>query len=146
MRTKLLAEQGGLRTYALVFGTDEEAAGGILDFAVEESVTGATLTGIGAFRWVRLGYFDLDTKDYEPIEIDEQVEVLTLAGNLALTEDGTHKLHAHTVVGKADGSAHGGHLLEAVVRPTLEIVAIETPAHLRRYHDPATGLPLLRSE
>jgi predicted DNA-binding protein with PD1-like motif len=89
-----------------------------------------------------LGYFDWQRKDYRRIAIEEQVEVLNLTGNVALA-DGKPKLHPHIVVGKADGSAHGGHLLEGHVRPTLEVVVTESPAHLQRRSDPETGLPLL---
>ena len=37
----------------------------------------------------------------------------------------------------------GGHLLEAHVRPTLEVLLTESPAHLRRRHDPESGLSLI---
>jgi len=69
--------------------------------------------------------------------------VLSLLGDIALA-DGKPKLHAHVVLGKRDGSAHGGHLLEAHVRPTLEVILTESPSHLERVHDPETGLPLIR--
>jgi uncharacterized protein len=49
----------------------------------------------------------------------------------------------HVVIGKRDGSAHGGHLLEARVQPTLEVMIVESPATMQRTIDPATGLPLL---
>jgi predicted DNA-binding protein with PD1-like motif len=49
----------------------------------------------------------------------------------------------HVVLGKSDATAHGGHLLEAVVRPTLEVILVESPKHLRRRHDPETGLGLI---
>jgi uncharacterized protein len=80
--------------------------------------------------------------DYKHIPIDEQVEVVSLVGNVARGDDGP-RLHAHVVVGRKDGAAYGGHLLEAVVRPTLEIVLVETPARLRRRTDPSTGLALI---
>jgi predicted DNA-binding protein with PD1-like motif len=57
--------------------------------------------------------------------------------------DGEPKIHAHVVVGRRDGTALGGHLLDARVRPTLEVVLVETPATLRRTIDKTTGLPLL---
>lgn len=60
-----------------------------------------------------------------------------------LHEKDQHKVHAHVVVGKRDGTAHGGHLIEGWVRPTLEVVIVETPPHLRRRHDPASGLALI---
>jgi predicted DNA-binding protein with PD1-like motif len=52
-------------------------------------------------------------------------------------------LHAHVVVGKRDGTAHGGHFLNGRVWPTLEMVVTETPAHLRRRKDDETSLPLI---
>ena len=89
-----------------------------------------------------LGWFNLESRGDEQIPINEQVEVLALVGNVAVHEN-EPKLRAHVVVGKRDGTAHGGHLLEARVRPTLEVTLIETPAHLRRRVDKATGLPLI---
>jgi uncharacterized protein len=90
-----------------------------------------------------LGYFDRERKDYRKIPIAEQVEVLVLAGDIAL-QDSRPRVHAHVVIGKADGTAHGGHLLEAHVWPTLELILIESPRHLQRKLDEETGLPLIR--
>lgn len=58
--------------------------------------------------------------------------------------DGKPKLHAHAVVGRADGTTRGGHLIEAHVRPTLELIVTESPEYLKRERDPETGLPLIR--
>ena len=44
---------------------------------------------------------------------------------------------------KRDGSAWGGHLIEARVQPTLEVMLVESPSYLRRRTDAATGLPLI---
>jgi uncharacterized protein len=55
-------------------------------------------------------------------------------------------VHVHVVVGKRDGSAHGGHLIEAHVRPTLELILTEPPTSLRRRFDPETGLALVSPE
>ncbi len=108
----------------------------------DHRITAAAFTGLGAFSDATLGFFDFATKDYERIRIDEQVEVVTLVGNFA-TQNGEAKLHPHVVVSKRSGQAFGGHLLEAHVRPTLEVVVTESPAELRRETDEATGLPLL---
>ena len=72
----------------------------------------------------------------------EQVEVLCFTGNI-VEKDGKPMLHAHVVVGKADGTAPGGHFLKGRVWPTLEMIIFETRAHLRRVHDEETGLPLI---
>jgi predicted DNA-binding protein with PD1-like motif len=142
MDGRLLGDTGGARTFVIVFDTDDEVSAGLLSFARAQNIDAASFTGIGAFRSVTLGYFDLQKRDYTRIAIADQVEVLSLIGNVALAEDGP-KLHAHVVVGKADGTAHGGHLIDGRVRPTLEIILVETPSHLRRRSDPATGLALI---
>jgi predicted DNA-binding protein with PD1-like motif len=100
------------------------------------------LTAIGAFSDVILGYFDRQRKDYRKNSIREQVEVLALIGDIALSE-GKPKIHAHVVVGKLDASAWGGHLIEAHVWPTLEVIAVESPRHLRRTWDPQVGLAVI---
>ena len=91
-----------------------------------------------------LGYFDWDAKDYKHIPLREQVEVLSLIGDVALDEKGEPKVHAHVVVGRSDGTARGGHLLEAHVRPTLEVILTESPKHLRKQYDPESRLALIR--
>ena len=141
MQVKEISGQGE-RRFVVVLDTGEEAVESLLAFAREHRVTAAAFTGIGAFRDVTLGFFDIDKKEYERIRLDEQVEVVTLVGNFA-TKDGEAKLHPHVVVSKRSGQAFGGHLMEAHVRPTLEVVVTETPAELRRRTDPETGLPLL---
>jgi predicted DNA-binding protein with PD1-like motif len=143
MRSKQIESHDGRRTFAIVFGTGDEVAKGLLAFARENGIGGAYFTAIGALREVTLGYWNWQAKDYRRIPVREQVEVLSLVGNVALAPDGAPKVHVHVVVGKADGTAHGGHLLEAYVRPTLEVILVESPRHLRRQHDPETGLALI---
>jgi predicted DNA-binding protein with PD1-like motif len=137
-----LSHAGGAKTFVLVLDTGDEVTKELLAFSSSRGIAAASFTGIGAFQRVTLGYFEPQERDYLHIPITEQVEVLSLLGNLAIGDDGP-KLHAHVVVGKRDGTAHGGHLIDAHVRPTLEVVLVETPAHLRRRSDPATGLALI---
>ena len=91
-----------------------------------------------------LGYFDWEKKEYKRIPVREQVEVLSLVGDIALDEKGQPKVHAHVVVGKSDGTAHGGHLLEAHVRPTMEVTLAEAPRYLHRKYDPESKIALIR--
>lgn len=144
MKAKVL-HAAGERTIALVFETGDEPMEGLLDFAKREGLTSGHFTAIGAFEEATLGYFDWSQKDYIRIQIREQVEVLSLVGDVAL-EGNTPKVHAHVVVGKRDGSAHGGHLLEARVRPTLEVILVQPPGHLRRRFDARSKLALIETE
>jgi predicted DNA-binding protein with PD1-like motif len=145
VKSKLINELAGERTWAVVFETGEEVVAGLREFAREANLIGSRLTAIGAFSDVVLGFFDPEQKRYEKVTIREQVEVLSLLGNVALHK-GKPKIHAHVVVGKRDGTAHGGHLMEAYVRPTLEVIVVESPAHLERQTDEETGLALLKAE
>ena len=142
MTSRLLNDASGLRTFAVVFSTGDEAVSGLKRFADENRVSGAQVTALGAFSKVTVAFFDWQQKDYRRIQFDEQMEVLSLTGNIGVKE-GAPALHAHVALGRADGTAHGGHLIEASVRPTLEVIVTETPAHLHRRFDPETGLHLI---
>ena len=142
MKSALLDERGGMRTFVLVLATGDEPVKMLTSFAAEQRLGASHFTAIGAFSRAVVAYFDWSTKRYVDMAIDEQVEVLSLVGDITI-EDGRPKLHAHAALSKADATAHGGHLVEASVRPTLEIVVTELPRHLHRRFDRASGLALI---
>lgn len=131
------------KTYVLVLDKGDEAVSTIERFVRDNAIGAAQMTAIGAFSDAMLGFFDWETKDYRKIRVREQVEVVSLLGDVALGPDGMPALHPHVVVSRADGFAMGGHLLEAHVRPTLEVVLTESPKHLHKRKDPETGLALI---
>ena len=113
-------------------------------FRTSESTRRCQVKAIGALSDARLGWFDWESKSYRiAAEFQEQVEVLSLIGDVALT-DGEPVVHAHLIVGKKDWTAHGGHLMEAHVRPTLEVVLTEMSEPLRKALDEESGLELIR--
>ena len=118
----------------------DEVNSSLTNFAKENGA--ASITAIGAFSDATLGYFEVEKKEYEEIPVKEQVEVLTLVGDIALYR-GEPQLHAHVVLGRRDGTTRGGHLLEAHVRPTLEVVLVESPEHLRKKTSEEFGLALI---
>ena len=116
---------------------------GLLDFAQQHRIEAAHFMALGVFSDVTFGYLRRETKDYKRILIDEEVEVLSLVGTIS-SQGGTPIVHAHVTVSKADGTAHGGHLLEAHVWPTLEVIVEVVSDQLKQAHDPKTGLSLIR--
>ncbi len=142
MQTKLLDETDGLRTIAVVFDIDDEVMDGLESVATDEDITGASFTGIGAFREATIAYFDWEEKAYQHIPVDEQVEVVSLIGDVA-EHEGAPAVHAHIVLATSQGQARAGHLVAGRVRPTLEVVITETPTHLRKSLDETSGLPLI---
>jgi len=144
MKSRLIHSAHGQRTYAVVLEKGDEVRDCLLRFARQENLAAAQITAIGAFQRAVFRYFDWDSKQYQPIQVDEQVEVVSLNGDIALDQQGQPKLHMHAVLGRRDGMAMGGDLKEGQVRPTLEVIVTESPAHLRRVEDPETGLALIR--
>jgi predicted DNA-binding protein with PD1-like motif len=142
LKTAILDAQSP-KTYLLVFDPGEEVMGGLLTFAKDKAITAGHFTAIGAVSAAVLGYFDRKTKAYKRIPQDGQTEVLSLIGDVAMTEKGEPGVHAHTVLGLPDGSVRGGHLIEATVWPTLEVVLTESPRHLLRTFRPELGLALI---
>jgi uncharacterized protein len=142
MQSKLIFEREGLKTYVLVYEKGDEFISMMEVFAKQHTLAASHFSAIGAFSDAVLGFFDRQLMDYKKIPVKEQVEVLSLNGNITLEDDG-YKIHAHTVLGKADGNTIGGHILEAHVWPTLEVVIEESPKYLVRRMDSETGLALL---
>jgi uncharacterized protein len=142
MKSKLLHEAAGAKTFVLVLDTGDEAVASLTAFTKAHRVGASQFTAIGAFSSAVIAYFDWTTKKYKHISIPEQVEVLSLVGDVA-DDRGAPAVHAHVVLGKSDGTAHGGHLISGQVRPTLEIVLTQSPPHLRKRFAPESGLALI---
>ena len=143
MHATQIHSSGGQRTFALILDTGDEAMEQLRQFAERERVAAAQVTGIGAFERSVLRYFDWDAKAYRDIPVAEQAEVASLIGDIGEDERGQPAVHVHLVLGRRDGSALAGHLKSGHVRPTLELIVTESPAHLRRRKDPETGLSLI---
>jgi uncharacterized protein len=144
MQAKLLHEASGQRTFAVVLATGDEVLSSLQDFAERENIHAATFTAIGALSDAVLLYFNWEKKAYEKNPVREQVEVAALIGDVADDRKGKPTLHVHVVLGTRDGGAKAGHLGEAHVRPTLEVIVTESPAHLRKIKDNESGLALIR--
>jgi predicted DNA-binding protein with PD1-like motif len=143
MREKLLLDRDGHRVFAVVLDPGDEAVSAIRGFARRHRLAAGFFQGIGAFSRATLGYFDFGELDYRRIPIEEQVEVVSLAGSIA-EKDGKAAIHAHAVLSDSGGATHGGHLVEGFVRPTLELFVTALPASLERRLDETTGLALIR--
>jgi predicted DNA-binding protein with PD1-like motif len=143
MRSKLLNEEDGRRTIAVIMDSGDEVLSTMKAVAVRENIRAAQVTAIGALSDVVLLYFDWQEKSYRKIPVREQVEVASMIGDIALDPKGKPAVHIHLVVGKSDGTAMAGHLGEAHVRPTLEVIVQEAPSYLQKTHDDASGLALI---
>jgi len=143
MQNKLVADDPGGQVHVVILDSGEEAFAALKRFANDEKITAASVTAIGAFERATVGWFDFASKTYKKIEVDEQCEVLSAIGDVAVGDDGKASLHVHIVLGLSDGSTRGGHLLAGTVRPTLEVVVTDVPAKLRRKKRADLGIALI---
>ncbi len=145
MRVKQLSDSNGQKDYAVIFRPGDEPFAGLTEFAEKYHVQSAHFTAIGGFHDAKLAWFDLDKKMFRVIPIDQQVEVVSLVGDIALL-DGKPQVHMHCVVGLPDGTTRGGHILDAHVTPLLEVFVTSDPVPLVKKRDPAHGLTLIEPE
>lgn len=142
MKYKLLNDEKE-KTYAVILESGEEAKEQLLAFAKEKKLAASQFTAIGAFSQTTVGFFDFSIKDYKKTHFNQQMEVLSVTGDITLFK-GEYKVHAHIVLAKEDGTAHGGHLIKGIVHPTLEIILDESPVYLQREMDEKIGIPLIK--
>jgi hypothetical protein len=145
MQVKELSASSGMkisRDYVVIFQPGDEPYAGLTQFAAEYHIQSAHFTAIGGFHDARLAWFDEDKKMFRVIPIDQQVEVASLIGDIALL-DGKPQIHMHCVVALPDGTTRGGHILGAHVSPLLEVFVTADPTPLLKKKDPAEGLTLI---
>ena len=137
-----IIEDADVVTYVTVCDPGDEAVSALEQFARDEDLEASQITAVGAFQRAVVGWFDREAKQYRRIAVDEQCEVLSMIGDVAVGQDGP-AIHVHVVLGLADGTTRGGHLLEGHVFPTLETVVRESAAELRKVMRPDIGLALI---
>lgn len=129
-------QSGPQRTHLVFFDPGEECIQGLTDYVIREGIDAASFTAIGGFERTRLGFYNLDTGGFDEIAFhEEQAEVLSLMGDILLTDDGAPNVHGHVVVGRRDGTTAGGHLMEGLIRPILIVTLVELQSHeIHRHH------------
>src|SRR6202012_5852094 len=143
MKSTKIAGDAGSETRVVILDSGEEAFAALTKFANEAGISAASLTAIGTFEKATIGWFDFDKKTYKKIEVDQQCEVLSAIGDVAVGDNGKASLHVHVVLGLSDGTTRGGHLMAGTVRPTLEVILTDTPVHLRRKKKADIGIALI---
>jgi predicted DNA-binding protein with PD1-like motif len=145
MKYKLLSESNGVKEFVLVFAKGDEVLSGISDFASQQHVTAAHFTAIGALKQATTAWFDVNRKSYKLNHVKQQLELISLIGDIALHE-GKPAVHVHYSVGLSDGSMQGGHLVEAITFPTVELFMTVYATPLQKKLDKETDLVLIHPE
>ncbi len=138
---KLIHSEGDL--YTLNFQKGEEVMAGLTQFLSEKGIQAAHLTGLGAASHITIAYYNLDTKEYEKETFTENVEILSLIGNVGVKEEGKLVVHMHGTFGKRNFHVFGGHVFEMVISGAGEIHVHALPGKISRAYDEETGLTLM---
>jgi predicted DNA-binding protein with PD1-like motif len=139
----LAAQPDGTKTYALVLSQGDEVWSALAAFATDHQVVDAHFSAIGAVRDPDVAWFDESRKQFKAMSLHEQMEVVSLSGDIVLGVDGHPAVHTHVVLARSDGQAWGGHLLSATASPTLELYVTTYPEPLHKRLDPTTDLQLI---
>ncbi len=120
----------------------EEIVQTLKKFCSQQHLTGGQFNGIGAVGSVTVGLFEMENKQYHSLELVGDYEITSLMGNLS-TMKGEAYLHLHVTISDKNHRVFGGHLNQAVVSATAEIILEEFPDLGERYFDDEAGLNLL---
>jgi len=142
MQVKLVKDTPEEKVYVIVFLKGDEVLSGLTDFAAKYQVADAHFTGIGAISSATTAWLDLEKKMYRPTVTNEQVEVLSLIGDIAAF-NGKPVVHMHVILGRRDGTTVGGHVWELNVNPTVEVFLAANTTPLAKRPDPDSGLKLI---
>ena len=143
-RRLLSTRTDGAKEFVLVLASGDDVMTALNDFAQAEQVVAATFKGIGAVRSAEVGWFDFERKQYKAMRHDEQLEVLSLVGDIGQNAEGKPAVHAHATLGRESGRAFGGHLIAATVSPTLEVFVTTYPVALKKQVEPSNDVELFR--
>jgi len=142
MQVKQIKDTPEEKVYVIIFHNGDEALSGLTDFAIQNKLQDAHFTAIGAISGATLAWLDPAKKIYQRIPVAEQVEVLSLIGDIA-TFNGKPVVHMHVVLGRPNGSTVGGHVFELHVNPTLEVFMTVNTTPLKKRPDDASGMKLI---
>jgi predicted DNA-binding protein with PD1-like motif len=142
MQFKLVKDTPEEKVYAIVFHQGDEVLSGLTDFAIAHHIGDAHLTAIGAASSGTLAWLDITQKNYRRIPVTQQVEILSLIGDIATFND-KPVVHVHAVLGKQDGSTVGGHVFELNINPTLEVFLTVNNTTLKKKLDEPSGMKLI---
>jgi predicted DNA-binding protein with PD1-like motif len=142
MQAKLVKSTPDEQVYSIIFYKDDDVMSGLTDFAIAHKVSDAHFTAIGAVSGATLAWLDLPKKMYRRIAVTQQVEVVSLIGDIAAF-NGVPVVHMHTVLSKPDGSTVAGHVFELIGNPTVEVFMTVDTTPLAKKADDASGMKLI---
>ena len=139
----MLFSQLGPTTFVIRLEKGDDILPSLRRFAAKKRIGAGVFEGIGSLNTAKLGHYDFHTKNYKFEVFSEDLEILSLSGNVAMM-DNAPLPHAHVTLGKRDFSVIGGHLDEGSLANMVEIGLSSLPGKLVKSRDEEIGLNLLQ--
>ncbi len=131
-------------TGSIASGSDLYAA--LTKIVTEEDIRTGKITGIGAVSNAVISYFNQEKKEYQTIEFDGGLEILSCIGNVSVRE-GKPFVHAHITLSDQEGKVFGGHLMPGTKVFACEVFIDEYSGEdLIREKDSSTNLFLWKNK
>ena len=121
----------------------DEIISSLVSVCEREQIKCAQISGIGGCEKAVVGVFDLDKKEYDREEVTALLELISLDGNVTYHEEKPY-IHAHACfayrTGDGSHATLSGHLLEAVIGLTGEIILTPADGNITRRFIPELGI------
>lgn len=121
----------------------EEITEQLKQIALKENIKLANINALGAVNDFTVGVYKVDEKKYYSNKFQGNFEIVSLTGTIN-TMDGEFYMHLHMSAGDEKGQVFGGHLNEAKVSATCEVVINTIEGEVDRYFDKEIGLNLFK--
>jgi predicted DNA-binding protein with PD1-like motif len=132
-------------TYVVRLDAGEKIIETLKALCERDAIGGAFFSGLGGVNEAEIGHFDPALKDYTWAKLSGPREIVSLTGNITKI-DGRPFIHAHIALGDNTFAVRGGHLKEAVVSMTCEIILTRFRDDIGRKKDEASGFLKLALE
>ena len=123
----------------------EEILEKVKEIALKENIKLANINALGAVGDFTVGVFKTKEKKYYSNTFTGDFEIVSLTGTIN-TMNGEFYTHLHMSCGDESGKVFGGHLNEAYVSATVEMVISVIDGTVDRFHDEKIGLNLFQFE
>ncbi len=128
--------------YQIRLFRDEKILETLATFCIENNIKSGFINALGAVSFATLGFYNLAEKKYYWRDFSGHHEVTSLVGNISILESKPF-IHAHVNLSSDKFNVYGGHLKEAVVGATIEVMLIPGEGKVTREFDGEIGLNLL---
>ncbi len=131
--------------YVVHLQKGDEVIASLRKFAEDNNISAAHINGIGTTSAIELGFFDKEVKEYQTVQFEEDMEMLSVTGSISrFGQD--FVVHLHGVFSDDEFTTYGGHVISATILATGEFFIFTSNAVIERKPEPEFKLNLFNLE